>query len=134
MGFQCVATMGCRTPAGTITSITGTYEHDSLAEYDFVVPANTTDQQCQAAFPYANIKLASISASGAVTIETNSSSAPDDTISLTSTILAKMWTHDGKAGNLAANPFSANVDTLYITNATNAEVTVKIRVLYDGTP
>jgi hypothetical protein len=134
MGFNCSAGMTLRTPAGTITNIAATYEHDSLAEYDFVIPAATTNKVCAAAFPYADIKMALISASGACVIKTNDSGSPDDTITLTSTVLAKMFTHDGKAGNIAANPFTANVDTMYITNAGGAEITVKIRVLYDGTP
>lgn len=134
MGITYNAGMTLRTPAGSVTNITGTYEHDSNAEYDFVIPASTTDKSCLAQFPYANIKVISFSATGACTIETNNASSPVDTISLTSTVLAKMWTHDGKAGNLAANPLSANVTGLFITNAGTSEITVKVRVLYDGTP
>jgi hypothetical protein len=137
MSHVYTAGMTLRTPSGTITSnnISATYEHDAHAEYDFVVPASTTDQQCQMAFPYANIKVISFSSTGACTIETNATDATGgDTVTLTSTVLAKMWTHDGKAGNLAANPLTANVATAYITNATLVSITVKVRVLYDATP
>lgn len=129
------AGMTLRTPSGNITNITASYEHDASLEYDFVVPGATTDQQCQMSFPYANIKVISFSATGACTIETNAVDATGgDTISLTSTVLAKMWCHDGKAGNLTANPLTANVLTAYITNAGASSITVKVRVLYDATP
>ena len=132
MAFSLRGGMTFTTPAGTVSSVTGTYSVDALAEYDIVVPANQTDLEVEASFPYANIKAVLFSSDAAVTIETNSSSAPDDTISLTSTVLAKCWTHDGKVGNLAANPLSADVTALYITHTTAC--TVKIRVGYDSTP
>ena len=134
MAFTSKAGMSFTTPAGTISNVLGEYVTDALVEYDFSVAPSTTDYACDAAFPYALIKAVNISSSGACTIETNSGSAADDTVALTSTVLAKIWTHDGKAGNLDANPFTANVTKLYITNPSpTATITVKIRVAYDGT-
>ncbi len=134
--FTYTAGMTLRTPSGTITSnnISVSYEHDAIAEYDFVIPASTTHKVCVMNFPYATIKVASISATGACTVKTNDSTTPDDTVTLTSTVLAKMWAHDARAGNVAANPFTADVTTSYITNAALVEITVKVRILYDATP
>jgi hypothetical protein len=132
MAFTIRAGMTFTTPAGTISSTTAEYSTDALAEYDIIVPANSTDLAVQASFPYANVKAICISGTAAATIETNSSSAADDTISLTSTVLAKIWTHNGKAGNLATNPLTADVTALYITST--AAQTIKIRVAYDATP
>ena len=134
MAFTTKAGMSFTTPAGTISNVLGEYSTDALVEYDFEVAPATTDKACDAAFPYADIKAINISSSGACTIETNSATVPDDTVTLTSTVLAKVWTHDGKAGNLSANPLTANVTKLYITNPSpTATITVKVRVAYDGT-
>jgi hypothetical protein len=134
MAFSIRAGMTFTTPAGTTSSITATYSTDALDEYDITVPATTTDLSAQISFPYANIKAILFASDVPVTIETNNASTPTDTVTLTSTVLAKMWTHDGKAGNLAANPLTANVTAVYITNAGAAAANVKIRVAYDATP
>jgi hypothetical protein len=132
MAFTIRAGMTFTTPAGSISSTTAEYSTDALAEYDIVVPANSTNLLVGAAFPYANIKALCIAGTAAATIKTNSSGSPDDTISLTSTILAKVFTHDGKAGNVEANPLTADVTALYITST--AAQTIKIRAAYDATP
>ena len=132
MAFTIRAGMTFTTPAGTISSTTAEYSTDALLELDVVVPANSTNLAVGAAFPYANVKAFSVSGTAAATVKTNDSGTPVDTISLTSTVLAKQYTHDGKAGNLAANPFSADVTDLFITST--AAQTVKIRVAYDATP
>jgi hypothetical protein len=132
MAFTTRAGMTFTTPAGTISSVTADYSTDALVEYDITVPAASTDFQAAASFPYANIKAILIAGTAACTIQTNDGTSPDDTITLSSTVLAKCWTHDGKAGNLAANPLTADVETLYITS-TLANV-LKIRVAYDATP
>ena len=132
MAFTTSVGMTFTTPAGRISSITGEYSTDALVEYDIVVPANSTNYETEISFPYANIKAFHVSGTAAATIETNSGSAADDTISLTSTVLAKVWTHDGKAGNLSANPLTADVTSIFITST--AAQTIKLRVAYDATP
>ena len=131
MAFTVRAGMTFTTPAGTISSTTAEYSTDALAEYDIVVPANSTDLEVLASFPYANIKAICISGTAAATIETNVNTGTDD-IALTSTVLAKIWTHDGKAGNLASNPLTADVTKFFITST--AAQTIKVRVAYDATP
>jgi hypothetical protein len=132
MAFTIRAGMTFTTPAGSISSTTAEYSTDALAEYDIVVPANSTNLAVGAAFPYANLKALCISGTAAATIKTNDSGSPDDTISLTSTILAKVFTHDGKAGNVTTNPLTADVTALYITST--AAQTIKVRAAYDATP
>ena len=106
-----------------IEAVTGNAE----LNLDVTVPiaANT---QYHMAFTHANLQSLLLYAADAVTIYTNAAStgAPQDTIPLAAG-QARVWT---LATDLIAKcPFSADVTTLYITNATAASVTVRIRAL-----
>lgn len=89
------------------------------------IAANT---QYHLAFTRANLKSLTIRAAGNVSIFTNaaSGSSPTDTIAVTATT-PRIWTLAGDG--LAACPFSADVTTIYITNATAGAVQVEIRAL-----
>jgi hypothetical protein len=74
----------------------------------------------------ANLQSLCISSDRALTIETNSSSAPTDTIVLIGG-QALVWTlaKDG----LSRCPFSASVTSLFFTNASGGTAALKIRAL-----
>lgn len=64
-----------------------------------------------------------------LTVETNSSSAPDDTISLIANV-PFIWHNTGPE----ANPFSADITALFLTNASAAAAAFKLRMVIDATP
>lgn len=67
----------------------------------------------------------------AVTIKTNSSSTPDDTLTPAAGIPIQ-WTNDSEY----ANPFASAVDvtTIFVANSSGATATLNIRALQDATP
>lgn len=85
-----------------------------------------TDVLVNVAFPYALIKSVILLSTVNLTIETNSSSSPADTIILTAGIPNIFVTGYG------TNPFSADVTKIYRTSA--AVGVLNVRVLYDPTP
>lgn len=62
-------------------------------------------------------------------IETNSSSAPDDTITVVGGE-GYAWA----SGMDHTTPFSADITKFFLTNGEAATATVKIRIILDGTP
>jgi hypothetical protein len=64
-----------------------------------------------------------------VEIRTNALSAPDDTIALKATV-PLWWTATGGA----PNPFTDDVQRIFISNVGTLEAQVDLRMLYDSTP
>lgn len=113
------------TPAGSLSqSISATGEAD--IEMEVAIPA-ATDTQVDLQVPYANIKALYWLADVAMTVETNSGSAADQTISLAAGV-PLVWI----TGGIGSNPITDNITALYVTAASAG--TLKIRVLYDPTP
>lgn len=92
------------------------------------VPDAQTDMLVAFTLDISQLKHITIISDKAITIETNSGSAPDDTIVLVANE-PLIWTNVSKL----ANPFSADITALYFTNASGATATVKIRCLVDVT-
>jgi hypothetical protein len=107
-----------------------TFTADGELNLEVTVNATTNDVAVAATLTIANLKALFIVSDRDVTLETNSSSAADDTIALKAG-RPLMW--DSTAGYFD-NPFSVDVTALYLSNAGNAAATVKIRALYDATP
>lgn len=91
---------------------------------DFSLAANTTNQQESLAFTKANLQSIFISSSVNITIKTNSSSAPQDTITITAN---DPYQWDVNCG--LPNPFAGDVTTAYFTNGTAGAATVSVRML-----
>jgi hypothetical protein len=115
--------------AGTHPAQTATLTGDGENVRSLTIPASTTNQQIIIAFAIAAMKSIFIKASGACTLKTNSSGAPDDTFSLDADS-GVMW-HNQMS---AANPITANVTTMYITTPSGDPVDLEIYVLVDATP
>lgn len=75
------------------------------------------------------LKMLYIHSTQIVTLETNSSSAPDDTI-----ILAAGQPLIWYTGYLYDNLITADVTQLFVTNASQAIATLNIECLFDATP
>lgn len=92
---------------------------------DVVVPALSTDYLVAYELDYSQCKGVFILADAAMTIETNSGSAPAQTISLTSGVPVA-WMYG--AGTC---PITADITALYVTSTAGGNLT--IRTLVDAT-
>lgn len=95
-----------------------------------LIPDGSTDLQVFVDVDTSQLLLLMIEATGNLTIKTNSSSTPDDTINLSS-VNGIAWASDMP---LATNPLSEDVTSIFVTNATGADVTLTINALMDPTP
>ncbi len=94
------------------------------------VPANTTNLHLTLALDQSALKSFYAVSDEAVTIKTNSSSAPDDTLTLVAGV--PMWWPGSPAGSC---PITADVSAgIYVTNATANAATLTIFALQDATP
>lgn len=110
-------------------ALTVTITADGEEVRELTIPAATTDQAIVIAFTMAALKSILIKASGPCTLETNSSSAPDDTFSLDSDS-GVVWDNQ----MLAENPFTANVTSMFVTTPSGDPVALYIYALVDATP
>ncbi|AMV24599.1 hypothetical protein VT84_09400 [Gemmata sp. SH-PL17] len=93
-------------------------------EANIAVAASTTNQQENIAFNHTNLQGVYIKSDVTVTLKTNSSGSPDNTITITAG-KPFVW----YAGCGIANPFTAAVTTTYWTNATADPATIYMRTL-----
>lgn len=105
-------------------SVSGQYTETGATEsnIDENYPAASTNTLLTIAFNYANIQNIELVASQDMTIKTNSSGAPDDTINLKAGN-PLVWS---KSASYFANPFTANVTALYITCVSAASLKGRI--------
>lgn len=115
--------------SGESISKTVTVTADSEYNADIPLTASQADEQVAATLDVSEIKSIFISSDVDVTLETNSSSAPDETLSITADE-PFVW----RTGSGVVNPLETDITALYLTNGDATAGTVKIRILYDGTP
>ena len=112
--------------ASTTESVTG----DGQVAYDGSIAASGTNIEIDIAFAFANVKSFVIYSSQAMTVKTNSSTVPDDTLAIAAGGQLVWNTND-----VAVCPFTADVTKLFVTNASSTTAaTLRIRVLLDVTP
>lgn len=112
--------------AGTISSTTHSYTDDTEYGLDGLVLAGAVNKEFDIALTLANLKSLVLFSDQAITIKTNSTSSPQDTIVLQAG-KEVVWTNDGAAGG--ANPFAGNVTKFYISNAGLKDANFKFRAL-----
>lgn len=112
--------------SSTSEDVTGSAE----ANIDETIGLNATDFLINLAIDVSALKSIFMLCSKAATIETNSSSAPDDTITLAAGVPFR-WTSNSPF----ASPFASTVDVtkIYVTSS-GAAGTLQIYVLQDATP
>lgn len=93
------------------------------------VPKNSSNLHVVYALDVSQVKLFVLISTGDVTIKTNSSSVPDDTIALKANV-PYVWS----ASHIDAFQLGTDVTGLYITEPNVAACTVEIRGLMDATP
>lgn len=110
--------------AGSIASTTSTVTGDQELNYDSAVAAGAVNAHVVASILHATLLSVCLYSDQAVTIKTNSTSSPEETI----TLAAKQqiaW------NNLStgACPFSGDITALYISNPGTVVANVKVRTL-----
>ena len=101
----------------------------AMVSVDCIVDGTVTDQRIWAVWPHANIVSLMILADGNLTIKTNSTSVPDDTLAV---LANEPVVYDPAWHPTDPIPAAANVASLYVTNAAATAVSLRIRVLCDS--
>jgi hypothetical protein len=111
--------------AGIVVTTTVSKTGSEVVEWDGTIPVSTTNQALQLAFTMASMQMICITATGALTLKTNSTGSPAQTITLTANQSITWYT-----GSAATNPITADVTEVFATNASGTIVpALKIRVL-----
>jgi hypothetical protein len=129
MAYTDVITIGYQSNSISIANQNKNITGDGQIGYDGAVPDNTINALIHGAFAYGDVKACCISSDRDVTIKTNSTSSPGNTLNIAANTPLVYY-----LGGPWANPFTADVTQLYVTNSSGAVANVKVRVLYDPTP
>ncbi len=113
-----------RTDAGTISSTSAIYTGDAEIDLDAVVALSTTNKEFDIQFVKTDVISLIMQSDKAVTVKTNSSGSPSDTISLAAN-MPLVWHTDSPT----SMPLAGNVTKIFVTNAGSTNAAIKIRVL-----
>lgn len=115
------------TSSGTVSQ-SQSVSSDGEINSDFSATGSATTE-VNIVFTTASLKSIFILSDGALTLKTNSSGAPDDTISIAAST-PFVWTSTSGV----TCPFTANVTNTYWTNASATARSVNVRIIKDVTP
>jgi hypothetical protein len=117
-----------RNDAGTVAATTMNYTGDDESNFNETIAASSTNVDYDWTLEKDDLVSLAIFASAAMTLKTNSSGSPDDTITLAAGQLL-VWTSDSGM----ANPFdAAAVTKIYVTSTAGG--LLKIRALLNVAP
>ena len=102
------------------------FSGDSQLAIQQDIAASTTDQEILAAIDISQAKLVMIKSTQDVTIKTNNSGTPIDTLAVKANV-PMVW----RNGDYNAIFLTADVTAFYVTNATASQATVQILALVD---
>lgn len=125
----------------TAGSVTISVSAEGADQREVNLPPATTDKEVDIDFVYTRLKSLMMRATGVpdgttITIKTNSSGAPDDTLTFI-TPGSISYAVDANGANLtgAANPITADVTRVYLSNPdTSNTAAFWLSALYDPTP
>lgn len=115
--------------SGSSISKTTAYSADSQIQVDLAVANGGTNIEHVVAFDKDSLQAIYLVSDQNVTLKTNSSGSPADTISLLANV-PFIWADDG----YIAVPFSADVTKFYWTNASGTTANIQGKILWDATP
>lgn len=98
-----------------------TIENELLVS--LTVSASSTNEALAIAVPVARIATIFISSTRNLTLKTNSTSAPDDTLAISAT-RPYVWA----SGDTSDCPFTVDITAIYLTNATASSATVTVLI------
>ena len=122
--FNHSITQGYSDAAGNVKTVTTPFSGQSLEGWDGVVAAGASNAPIDADWVNANVQSLMMWSDQAVTVKTNSSSAPAQTISLVANQMLLFGVGIG-----LTNPFTTDVTALFVTNAGGTNANFKLRVL-----
>ncbi len=131
MGFTHTLGQTYRTAAGTISSTTDSYNGEAEVNLEATIAGNANNAEYDIAFDPAVVKSMVLFSNRAVTIRTNNSAAPIDTIVLAAN-KAVIWNTD----KTEVIPFNnaTPIDKFFITGDGNNNAALKAYFLCDPTP
>lgn len=132
-----LATAGYATHSYTFTWARGSetfaqtisYTQDGEKNFDASVAGLTVNQEIDIAFVKLKVNSMIIFTDQAITIKTNSSGSPQETLTIAA---SSPWLY--RSDDNRANPFAGDVTKMFISVPGAAAATVKIRILEDTTP
>lgn len=116
-------------PAGDVRITKEFTAAAELARIEESIADAQTNKIVSWACDVSQVQIIIISSDKALTIKTNNSGAPDDTLELVANV-PYVW----HVGAYAAFALGTDVTVLYVTNASGSAATLKIAGLYDPTP
>ena len=96
---------------------------------DVAVPDSSTDLELLINIDVSTIQALILLSTKDMTLDTNSTGAPDDTIALKANA-PLVWTNDG----YHANPLGTDVTKFFLTTGSVGAAVFNARVVYDATP
>jgi hypothetical protein len=116
---------------GDTTSVQMEQEHDYNLQSDVPVAGAAVDAEVDVGIIVAQAKSILLLADQNMTLKTNSSGAPTETVTLAAN-KPRVW----QTGGPFAAIFASNVTKLFVTNTSSPQTagTLKVRVLQDPTP
>lgn len=102
-----------------ITGVTASATGNEATVVSVTVPASTTHQLYSLAMPTADLKSVFLYTDGALTVKTNSTSAPDQTLTF-----AADYPLAWASGMPNTNPITTAVTQVYLTNASTTAAVV----------
>jgi hypothetical protein len=108
-----------------------TFDDEGAINYDFTIAGGATDSRKAVVIDVSEVVMLRMVSDRDITIETNSSSAPADTIAL---VAGKPFLWYSGIGFALADALSADVTDMYFTLAAGADATVSIRGVTNATP
>lgn len=127
--FQHTLIQSVATPSGQLNAGNKVYQGAASIEIDEVVLAAGTDFLINDNFPFANVKSFVVTSDQDVSLKTNSTSSPGNTLALKANV-PYIWNSD------SYDTFKITVDVTkwYATNAGAVNANLKFRRLSDPTP
>ena len=116
------------TGAGATLTGSKTIEVSSAEQVDFSIATGTTDKAIACAITLANLKAVVMLSDYDLTIKTNSSSTPQETLALDAGV-PLVWIDDNPGC-----PFAGNVTQMFATNASGSTARLRIVVAEDVAP
>jgi hypothetical protein len=117
-------TSGYAGEGGNVITLTKKYTGQTEVAFDGTVPATTDNEAVTIAWIAANVKALLLYSDTALTIKTNSSGTPVNTVTLAAGQII-VWGND----HPEPNPIAANVTELFLSNDQANIANVSIRVL-----
>jgi type IV secretory pathway VirB9-like protein len=123
--FTHTRTVSFQVDGASVINATSQQSGSEKNDIDASIAASTTNESLSFNLTLANLKSVMIYADGALTLKTNSSGSPQETITL-----AAGQEITWQTGDPGSAPFAGNVTALFVTNGSStAAVNLKIRAL-----